>query len=145
MYNPSSATSGRIVAMALILWVKSSIYIYIYDIIWGPVPGGFNTALLVGGIPCEKVKYGHEFCGTWTRQWLLQQGSEAIIWGNYRSILSSERAPRIKKPVIVRQETKIWSWASDGSPTPNHFNIRESQCPRIRLATLFLEEINTGA
>jgi hypothetical protein len=37
---------------------------------------------------------------------------------NYRSILPSERAPQIKKPSIVRQKTKIWSWAPDGSVTP---------------------------
>jgi hypothetical protein len=24
----------------------------------------------------------------------------------------------MKKPAIVRQKTKIWSWAPDGSPTP---------------------------
>jgi hypothetical protein len=30
----------------------------------------------------------------------------------------SERAHHIKKPAIVRQKTKIWSWATDGSPTP---------------------------
>jgi hypothetical protein len=33
-------------------------------------------------------------------------------------ILSSERVPHFKKPAIVRQKTKIWSWAPDGSPTP---------------------------
>jgi hypothetical protein len=26
--------------------------------------------------------------------------------------------PNIKKSAIVRQKTKIWSWAPDGSPTP---------------------------
>jgi hypothetical protein len=26
--------------------------------------------------------------------------------------------PHIKKPAIVRQKTKIWSWAPDESPTP---------------------------
>jgi hypothetical protein len=26
--------------------------------------------------------------------------------------------PHIKKPAIVRQKKKIWSWAPDGSPTP---------------------------
>jgi hypothetical protein len=37
---------------------------------------------------------------------------------NYRPVLSSERVPHIKKPAIVRQKTKIWSWAPDESPTP---------------------------
>jgi hypothetical protein len=31
----------------------------------------------------------------------------------YRPILSSERVPNIKKSAIVRQKTKIWSWAAD--------------------------------
>jgi hypothetical protein len=29
-------------------------------------------------------------------------------------ILSSERAPHIKKPAVIRQKTKIWSRAPDG-------------------------------
>jgi hypothetical protein len=36
-----------------------------------PVPGGYkygNLALQVGGVSNETVKYGHEFCGTWTRE-----------------------------------------------------------------------------
>jgi hypothetical protein len=37
---------------------------------------------------------------------------------NYRQVLSSERVPHIKKLAIIRQKTKIWSWAPDGSPTP---------------------------
>jgi hypothetical protein len=46
------------------------------------------------------------------------QDPEAIVWVNYRSILSSERALYIKKPAIVKQKTKIWSLAPDGSMTP---------------------------
>jgi hypothetical protein len=49
---------------------------------------------------------------------LLWQGPEAIVQVNYRPILSSERGPHIKKPAIVWHQTKIWSWALDGSPTP---------------------------
>jgi hypothetical protein len=77
-----------------------------------------DLALQVGGVSDETVKYGHEFCGTWTQEWLLWQGLEAIVQVNYRPVLSSERVPHIKKPAIVRQKTKIWSWAPDGSPTP---------------------------
>jgi hypothetical protein len=54
----------------------------------------------------ETVKYGHEFCRTLAREWLLWQGPEAIVRINYSPILSSERAPHIKKPAIVRQKTK---------------------------------------
>jgi hypothetical protein len=42
---------------------------------------------------------------------------EVIIRVKYRTVLSSERAPHIKKPVVVGQKTKIWSWAPDGCPT----------------------------
>jgi hypothetical protein len=83
--------------------------------------GGYkyeDLALQVGGVSSETVKYGREFCGTWTRESLLWQGPEAIIQVNYRPILSPERVTHIKKPAIVRQKTKIWSWASDGSLTP---------------------------
>jgi hypothetical protein len=45
-------------------------------------------------------------------------GPEAIVQVNYGPILSSERVPHLKKLAIVRQKTKIWSWAPDGSPTP---------------------------
>jgi hypothetical protein len=85
---------------------------------WGYKYG--NLALHVERVSYEIVKYGREFCGTWTREWLLWQGPEAIVPVNYRLVLSSERAPHIKKPAIVRQKTKIWLWTPDGSPTPRH-------------------------
>jgi hypothetical protein len=75
-------------------------------------------ALQVGGVSDETVKYGREFCGSSTQEWLFWQGLEAIVQVNCRPILSSERVPHIKKPAIVGQKTKIWSWAPDGSPTP---------------------------
>jgi hypothetical protein len=37
------------------------------------------TWLHVGRISDERIKYGREFCGTWTREWLLWQGPEAIV------------------------------------------------------------------
>jgi hypothetical protein len=60
----------------------------------------------LGGVSDETVKYGREFCGTSTEEWLLWQGLEAIVQVNYRPILSSERVPHIKKPAIVRQNKK---------------------------------------
>jgi hypothetical protein len=53
-----------------------------------------------------RVKYGQEFCGTRTRELLLWQGSEAIAQVNYRSILSSEKVPHIKKSSIVNTEKR---------------------------------------
>jgi hypothetical protein len=47
----------------------------------------------------------------------LRVHPKAIVRVNYRPILSSKRVPHIKKPSIVRQKTKLWSWAPDGSPT----------------------------
>jgi hypothetical protein len=41
-----------------------------------------------------------------------------IVQINYTPVLSSGKAPHSKKPAIVKQKTKIWSWAPDGSPTP---------------------------
>jgi hypothetical protein len=86
-----------------------------------PVPGRYkygDLALQVGGVSDETVKYGREFCGTLIQEWLLWQGLVAIVQVNCRPVLSSERVPHIKKPAIVRQKTKIWSWAPDGSPAP---------------------------
>jgi hypothetical protein len=43
--------------------------------------GGYkygNLALQVGGVSNETVKYGREFCGTWTPEWMLWQGPETI-------------------------------------------------------------------
>jgi hypothetical protein len=77
-----------------------------------PVPGGYkygDLALQVEGVSNETEKYGRESYGTLSREWLLWQGQEAIVWVNYWPILSSERVPHIKKPAIVRKKTKIWS------------------------------------
>jgi hypothetical protein len=44
--------------------------------------GGYkyeNLALQVGGVSNETVKYGREFCGTLTQEWLLWQSPEAIV------------------------------------------------------------------
>jgi hypothetical protein len=73
--------------------------------------------------------------GTWPprlgesqmREWSVVMGSEwltplssytAVVWVNYRPILSAERAPHFKKPTVVRQKMKIRSWAPHGSLTP---------------------------
>jgi hypothetical protein len=63
-----------------------------------------------------KVKYGHEFCGTSTQEWLLWKGPEAIVQVNYRAILSSERVPHYNKTAIVREINEIWSWDPDAIP-----------------------------
>jgi hypothetical protein len=80
-----------------------------------PVPGGYkygDLALQVGGVSNETVKYGLEFCGPSTQESLLWQGQQAILQVNYRSILSSERVPHIKKPAIVREIFKT-DWPTD--------------------------------
>jgi hypothetical protein len=89
-----------------------------------PVPGSItgqpcswgislrDLALQVGGVSYETVKYGREFCGTWIQQWLLWQGPEAIVWVNYRPILSSERAPHINKPAIFWYQDRPADWPS---------------------------------
>jgi hypothetical protein len=77
-----------------------------------------NLALQVGGVSNEKVKYSRAFCGTSTQELMLWKCPEEIVQVNYRPILSSEWVPDIKKPALVREKTKIWSWAPDGSPTP---------------------------
>jgi hypothetical protein len=51
------------------------------------------------------VKYGHEFCGTWTREWRLWKRQEANVEVNYRPIPSSKRVPHNKKLAIVRKKT----------------------------------------
>jgi hypothetical protein len=70
-----------------------------------------------GSLKCDSEIW-FELCGTWTPEWLLWQGPEAIVQVNYRPILSSKKVPHIKKPAVIRQKTKIWQWAPDGSPTP---------------------------
>jgi hypothetical protein len=42
-----------------------------------------------------------------TREWLVWQGPEATVRVNYRTILSSERAPHINKSAIVKQKKKM--------------------------------------
>jgi hypothetical protein len=48
-----------------------------------PVPGRYkygDLALQVRGVSnIGTIKYGSEFCGTWTREGLLWQGPEAIV------------------------------------------------------------------
>jgi hypothetical protein len=52
-----------------------------------------------GSLESETVKCGHESHGTRTRKRLRRGGPAAIV--NDRSVLSSERAPHIKKPAAV--------------------------------------------
>jgi hypothetical protein len=63
----------------------------------------------------HKMDYGRNManCGLGTE---ARPRSNCTV--NYRPVLSSERVPHIKKPAIVRQKTRIWSWAPDGTPTP---------------------------
>jgi hypothetical protein len=74
------------------------------------VEAGSNTSTVtlrvVGGdemrsLECETVKYGHESYRTRTRKLLCWRGPAAIV--HDRPVLSSERAPQIKKPATVRQ------------------------------------------
>jgi hypothetical protein len=47
-----------------------------------PVPGGYkygDLALYVGGVSNETIKYGSEFCGILSQEWLLWQGPESIV------------------------------------------------------------------
>jgi hypothetical protein len=62
------------------------------------------TLLVVGGdekgsLESETVKYGQESHGTWTQKSLRWRWPGAIV--NDRPVLSSERAPHIKKPANV--------------------------------------------
>jgi hypothetical protein len=59
-----------------------------------------GLVLQVVGVSNEIIKYGHEFCGSWTREWLLWQGPEAIIQVNYRPILWSERVTKSWNPQL---------------------------------------------
>jgi hypothetical protein len=74
------------------------------------VEAGWNTSTVtlrvVGGdekrsLESDTVKYGHESYGTRTRKLLRWRGPAATV--NDRPVLSSERAPQIKKPATVRQ------------------------------------------
>jgi hypothetical protein len=81
-----------------------------------PIPGGFgDLGLQVGGVSNETAKY---VLRDSTREWLLWRGPETIVRVSFRSILSSDTALGIKKHAIVKQETKIYSSAPYGSPTP---------------------------
>jgi hypothetical protein len=62
-----------------------------------------------GNLKSGAIKYGLESSGTQNRDGLRWRSPATTV--NYRPVLSSERAPHIKKPEIVRQVTKIWSWA----------------------------------
>jgi hypothetical protein len=84
---------------------------------YSPRGGGKDLALQVGGVSNETVKYVREFCGTWTREWLLWQGPEAIVRVTCRYILSSERTPHLKKPAIVNAEKNL-VMTSRWSPSP---------------------------
>jgi hypothetical protein len=52
-----------------------------------------------GSLESETVKYGRESQGTRMRELLGWRGPAAIV--NDRDVLSSERAPQIKKPTTV--------------------------------------------
>jgi hypothetical protein len=69
-----------------------------------PVPGGYkygDLGLQVGGVSDDTGKYGREFCGTATQEWLLWQGPEAIVQVNYGPVLSPERALQNNKAATV--------------------------------------------
>jgi hypothetical protein len=74
------------------------------------VEAGSNTSTVTlrvvggdekGSLKSEIVKYGHKSQGTRTRERLRWRGLATYI--KDRSILSSERASHINKPVIVKQ------------------------------------------
>jgi hypothetical protein len=59
---------------------------------------------------------------------VLWQGPEAIALVNYRPILSSERAPHIKKPATVRQERNLVMRSTWGPDTKTDWpTYRRSQ------------------
>jgi hypothetical protein len=81
-----------------------------------PVNGGCkygDLALQVGGVSDETVKYGREFCGTWTGEW------QQIVRENYRPVLSSERAPHKHTTVDVNNNKHLGMRIRWGS-TPRH-------------------------
>jgi hypothetical protein len=86
------------------------------------VEAGSNTSTVtlrvVGGdekesLKTETVKYGHEPQWTRTRERVRWRGPAAYTQD--RPVLSSERAPHIKKTVIVKRVINIWSWPQIGS------------------------------
>jgi hypothetical protein len=54
-----------------------------------------------GCLESRTVKYGHEFRGNRTQEWLRWRGPGATV--NHRPFPSSERAPHINKPATVWQ------------------------------------------
>jgi hypothetical protein len=78
---------------------------------WKPYPRVvFRKSRL--GVSNETVKYGLSSAGLGPQSDCSGKVPEAIVW------VSSERAPHVNKPAIVKQKTKTWSWAPDGSPAP---------------------------
>jgi hypothetical protein len=71
-----------------------------------PIPGGNkyrNLALLVGGVSkMETINYAHESRGTQIRERLRWRCPAKIE--KYRPDFSSERAPHINKPEILKNE-----------------------------------------
>jgi hypothetical protein len=62
------------------------------------------TLRVVGGdeeesLESETVKYGREYYGARTREWLRWRGPTAIV--NDKLVLSSEGAPHVNKPATV--------------------------------------------
>jgi hypothetical protein len=55
----------------------------------------------LGGLESGTVKYGLEFCGTWTQEWLRWRGPPAVV--NDRPVQLLERVPHMNKPTTVRQ------------------------------------------
>jgi hypothetical protein len=107
---------------------------------WGYKYGGL--APQVYGVSNVRLKYGCEFCGTWTREWLLWQGPEAIIQVNYRPILWSERVTKSWNPQLsvrkeksghnfqmgARHQDTLADWPSDA--TKLQLQLCRSQWPR---------------
>jgi hypothetical protein len=86
------------------------------------VEAGSNTSTValrvVGGekkgrLESETVKYGREYHGTRTRQWMRWRGPATIL--NDRSILSSERMLYKDYNRRCSIEKKFWPWVSRGS------------------------------
>jgi hypothetical protein len=111
-----------------------------------------DLALQIGGVSNEIVNYSHEFCRTWTWQWLLWQGPEAIVQVSYRPILSSERASHIKKPAISGLKKNLvmgsrWApyikidWLTDSCSLIQF--LLQLNAWGYNWATLYLGEINT--
>jgi hypothetical protein len=73
------------------------------------VEAGSNTSTVTlrvvgddgkGSLNSETVKYGREFQGARTREWLRWHGPAAYI--KHRPVLKSERAPHNNKTVTVK-------------------------------------------